>query len=94
MTNEQITAAGFPRSRHFPTGPRRPFVPVYKRFPGVSGDLRFTGKVLADIFLGKITKWKRCGHQGQITPGGQTCRAKDITVVHRKRRLGHELYLV
>ncbi|HUN89026.1 MAG TPA: phosphate ABC transporter substrate-binding protein PstS [Terriglobales bacterium] len=31
-------------------------VPAYN-IPGVKGDLKFTGKVLADIFLGKITTW-------------------------------------
>jgi phosphate transport system substrate-binding protein len=31
-------------------------VPVYN-LPGVSADLKFSGPVLAEIFLGKITKW-------------------------------------
>lgn len=31
-------------------------VPVYN-LPGVTADLNFTGEVLADIFLGKISKW-------------------------------------
>ena len=31
-------------------------VPAYN-VPGVKGDLKFTGKVLADIFMGKITTW-------------------------------------
>jgi phosphate transport system substrate-binding protein len=31
-------------------------VPIYN-LPGVTGDLKFTGQVLADIVLGKITKW-------------------------------------
>ncbi|HLN79664.1 MAG TPA: phosphate ABC transporter substrate-binding protein PstS, partial [Thermoanaerobaculia bacterium] len=31
-------------------------VPVYN-IPGVDGELKFTGSLLADIFLGKITKW-------------------------------------
>src|SRR5437870_265063 len=31
-------------------------VPVYN-IPGVKADLNFSGAVLADIFLGKITKW-------------------------------------
>jgi phosphate transport system substrate-binding protein len=31
-------------------------VPVYN-VPGVSGDLKFSGDVIADIYLGKITKW-------------------------------------
>ena len=31
-------------------------VPVYN-IPGVKDELKFTGPVLADIILGKITKW-------------------------------------
>jgi len=31
-------------------------VPAYN-VPGVKGDLNFTGELLADIYLGKITKW-------------------------------------
>ncbi len=31
-------------------------VPVYN-VPGVSGDLKFSGDVIADIYLGKISKW-------------------------------------
>src|ERR1043166_329457 len=53
MTNEQIYAAGFP-VLHLPTV-LGGVVPAYN-IPGV-GELRFTGPVLADIFLGKITKW-------------------------------------
>ncbi len=31
-------------------------VPVYN-IPGVNKDLNFSGDVIADIYLGKITKW-------------------------------------
>src|SRR5437016_4748661 len=54
MTNDQIYAAGF-RILHLPTV-LGGVVPVYN-IPGVSAELRFTGKMLADIYLGKITKW-------------------------------------
>ena len=54
MTNEQILAAGFP-ILHLPTV-LGGVVPVYE-IPGVTPELRFTGAILADIFLGKITKW-------------------------------------
>src|SRR6476660_5041656 len=54
MTQEQIFAAGSP-VLHLPTV-LGGVVPVYE-IPGVNGELRFTGKLLADIFLGKITKW-------------------------------------
>src|SRR3989442_1937131 len=54
MTNEQLQAA--PGTiLHFPTllgG----VVPIYN-ISGVKAELKFTGQILADIFLGKITKW-------------------------------------
>ncbi len=78
MTNEQITAAGF-RITHFPTV-LGGVVPVYN-VSGVSSDLRFTGKVLADIFLGKITKWNDAAIKA-VNPG-VNLPGEDITVVHR-----------
>src|SRR5438874_3749957 len=54
MTNDQIFAAGS-RIIHLPTV-LGGVVPVYE-IPGVSAEIRFPGKVLADIYLGKITKW-------------------------------------
>src|ERR1700740_3592024 len=54
MTNDQIYAAGFP-ILHLPTV-LGGVVPAYN-IPGVESELRFTGPVLADIFLGKITRW-------------------------------------
>src|SRR5437660_12627007 len=54
MTNDQILAAGF-RILHLPTV-LGGVVPVYN-VSGVSAQLKFTGAVLADIYLGKITKW-------------------------------------
>jgi phosphate transport system substrate-binding protein len=78
MTNEQILAAGFP-ILHLPTV-LGGVVPVYE-IPGVSAELRFTGAILADIYLGKITKWNdapiRLANPGVSLPN------LDITVVHR-----------
>ncbi len=78
MTNDQILAAGF-RILHLPTV-LGGVVPVYN-IPGVSAELRFTGPLLADIFLGKVTKWNdpaiRNVNPGVNLPGD------DITVVHR-----------
>src|SRR6476646_4004672 len=54
MTNEQIQAAGF-RILHLPTV-LGGVVPVYN-VPGVSAQLKFNGPTLANIYLGKITKW-------------------------------------
>ena len=55
-------------------------VPVYN-VPGVTGELKFTGQVLADIYLGKITKWNDPAIV-KLNPGVKL-PATDITVVHR-----------
>ena len=56
-------------------------VPVYK-VPGVQpGELKFTGKLLADIYLGKVTKWNDPAI-AQLNPGAKL-PADTITVVHR-----------
>src|SRR5436189_3967283 len=54
MTNDQLLAAPA-KILHFPTVLGAD-VPVYN-ISGVSARLKFTGPVLADIFMGKITKW-------------------------------------
>ncbi|PYP99853.1 MAG: phosphate ABC transporter substrate-binding protein PstS [Acidobacteria bacterium] len=78
MTNEQIQAAGA-RILHLPTV-LGGVVPVYN-VPGVSGDLRFSGPLLADIFVGKVTKWNDAA-MAKENPG-VSLPASDITVVHR-----------
>lgn len=78
MTNDQIAAAGF-RILHIPTV-LGGVVPVYN-IPDVSAELRFTGKVLADIYLGKITKWNDAAIRN-LNPGVSLPGA-EITVVHR-----------
>jgi phosphate transport system substrate-binding protein len=78
MTNEQITGAGF-RVLHIPTV-LGGVVPVYN-IPEVSAELRFTGKVLADIFLGKITRWNDAAFRS-ANPGVNLPNT-EITVVHR-----------
>jgi phosphate transport system substrate-binding protein len=78
MTNDQMLAAGF-RIMHVPTVLGGD-VPVYN-IPGVSAELRFTGPLLADIFLGKITKWNDPAIRA-VNPG-VNLPADDITVVHR-----------
>jgi phosphate transport system substrate-binding protein len=77
MTNEQIFAAGFP-VLHLPTV-LGGVVPVYN--VGELGELRFSGAVLADIFLGKITKWNDPALRA-LNPGTSLPNL-DITVVHR-----------
>jgi phosphate transport system substrate-binding protein len=78
MTKDQLLAAPS-KILHFPTV-LGAVVPVYN-IPGVNSELKFTGPVLADIFLGKITKW----NDARITSvnPGVTLPGSDITVVHR-----------
>src|SRR5438552_4961205 len=78
MTNEQIQAAGF-RILHLPTV-LGGVVPVYN-VPGVSAQLKFPGRVLADIYLGKITKWNDVAIKN--VNAGVELPNEDITVVHR-----------
>jgi phosphate transport system substrate-binding protein len=78
MTDEQLANA--PGTLlHFPTV-LGAVVPVYN-IPGVTAELKFTGPVLADIYLGKITKWNDPAIAG--LNAGVTLPATDITVVHR-----------
>ena len=78
MTNEQLLAAPG-KILHFPTV-LGGVAPVYN-IPNVRTELKFTGNVLADIFLGKITKW----NDAAIAKlnAGVNLPATDITVVHR-----------
>ncbi|HSL21329.1 MAG TPA: phosphate ABC transporter substrate-binding protein PstS [Vicinamibacterales bacterium] len=78
MTNEQLLAAPG-RIFHFPTV-LGAVVPIYS-IQGVDAELKFTGPVLADIFLGKITKWNDPAISG--LNAGVNLPANDITVVHR-----------
>src|SRR3954462_13818159 len=55
-------------------------VPVYN-IPGVTAELKFTGPVLADIYLGKIKRWNDTAI-AKPNPGA-TLPAPDVTVVHR-----------
>src|SRR5436190_13077140 len=78
MTNDQLQAAPG-KILHLPTV-LGAVVPVYN-ISGVKADLKFTGTLLADIFLGKITKW----NDPAIAKvnGGVSLPASDITVAHR-----------
>ncbi|HSS44855.1 MAG TPA: phosphate ABC transporter substrate-binding protein PstS [Thermoanaerobaculia bacterium] len=78
MTEEQLQAAPG-RVLHFPTV-LGGVVPIYN-IPGVNAELKFTGKVLAQIILGKITKWNDPAIAA-INPG-VNLSAADITVCHR-----------
>src|SRR5207237_7335118 len=78
MTDEQLKAAPGP-ILHLPTV-LGAVVPVYN-IAGVTDELKFTGAVLADIYLGKITKW----NDAAIAKlnAGVKLPATDVTVVHR-----------
>jgi phosphate transport system substrate-binding protein len=55
-------------------------VPMYN-IPGVNAELKFSGDVLADIFLGKITKWND-PRLAKANPGVKF-PDMDVIVVHR-----------
>jgi phosphate transport system substrate-binding protein len=78
MTDEMLARAPGP-ILHFPTV-LGAVVPIYN-LEGVDAQIKFTGTVLADIFLGKITKWNDPTlakiNAGVKLPSG------NITVVHR-----------
>src|SRR5262245_27377023 len=83
LTDDQLRAAPG-KILHFPTV-LGAVVPVYN-IPNVGTDLKFNGTVLADIYLGKITKWNDPAiaklNEGVSLP------ATDITVVHRAEGSG------
>jgi phosphate transport system substrate-binding protein len=83
MKDEQLSAAPG-KLLHFPMVLGAD-VPVYN-IPGVTQALKFSGPVLADIFLGKITKW----NDPQITKlnPGVTLPGSEIVVVHRSEGSG------
>jgi len=69
---------------HFPTV-LGGVVPIYN-IPGFSGELKFTGPLLADIFLGKITKWNDPAI-AKVNPGSSLPNT-DVVVVHRAEGSG------
>jgi phosphate transport system substrate-binding protein len=81
MTDEQLKGAPGP-VLHFPTV-LGGVVPVYN-VGGVT--LRFTGPLLADIYLGKVKKWNDAAIAA-VNPG-VTLPASDIIVVHRSEGSG------
>jgi phosphate transport system substrate-binding protein len=65
MSDQQISSAKV-KVMHIPTV-LGAVVPVYN-LPGVSKELNFSGDVIADIYLGKITKWND-GRIAKDNPG-------------------------
>jgi phosphate transport system substrate-binding protein len=78
MTDEQMQEAAGP-ILHLPTV-LGAVVPIYN-VPGITAELKFTGPVLADIILGRITKWDDPAI-ARVNPG-VSLPATGITVVHR-----------
>jgi phosphate transport system substrate-binding protein len=83
MKEDQMATAPS-RVLHFPTV-LGAVVPVYN-LTGVSQELKFTGPLLADIILGKVTKW----NDPAIAKvnAGVNLPATDIAVVHRSEGSG------
>jgi phosphate transport system substrate-binding protein len=78
MSDEQIQQSKV-KVLHVPTV-LGAVVPAYN-IPGVSAELKFTPDVLADIYLGKISKWND-GRIAKANPG-VSFPDQNITVVHR-----------
>jgi phosphate transport system substrate-binding protein len=78
MSDEQLKEAKF-KILHFPTV-LGAVIPIYN-VSGVSGELNFTQKAVAGIYLGTITKW----NDPEIAKAnsGVNLPASDIVVVHR-----------
>ena len=78
MTDQQLSAAPG-KLLHFPTV-LGGVVPIYN-LPEVTQELKFSGPILADIYLGKITKWNDPKIANENA--GAKLPATDIAVVHR-----------
>ena len=82
MTDDQLKEAAAP-VLHFPTV-LGAVVPIYN-LPGIS-DLKFTGPLLAEIYLGKVKKWNDPAI-AKLNPGVKL-PSTDIAVAHRSDASG------
>jgi phosphate transport system substrate-binding protein len=78
MTDQQLADAK-QKIYHLPTV-LGAVVPAYN-VPGVSGEIKFSGPVLADIFLGKIANWNDKAI-AKLNPGA-SFPDRPIVIVHR-----------
>ena len=78
MTDDQLKSAPGP-IMHFPTV-LGAVVPAYN-LPNVTAELKFTGPLLADMYLGKVKKWNDPAI-AKLNPGVSLPNL-DITIVHR-----------
>ena len=83
MTNDQELATPG-RVMHLPTV-LGAVVPIYN-LPGLSMPIKFTGPLLADIFLGKVTRWNDAAIAA--VNAGVALPNLPITVVHRSEGSG------
>ena len=79
MSDEELAAARGGKVLHFPTVLGA--VVLTTNLPEVTSPLTLTGDLIADIFLGKITKWNDARLVAE-NPGVKL-PARDILVVHR-----------
>ena len=79
MTDEEIAGAKGGKVLHFPAILGADVVTY--NVPEITAALRLTPDVIADVFLGKITKWNDA--RIAATNPGVTLPARDILVVHR-----------
>ena len=79
MTDAELAAAKGGAILHFPTVLGADAVTY--NLPEISQPLRLTGELVADIFLGKITKWNDARIAAEN--GSLALPAADILVVHR-----------
>lgn len=79
MNEEEMAAAKGGKVLHFPTVLGA--VVLTYNVPEVTSPLRLTGELIADIFLGKVTKWNDARLAAENP--GVTLPARDILVVHR-----------
>ena len=83
MTKDQMLAAPGP-ILHLPTV-LGAVVPIYN-LPDAPTTLKFTGPLLADLFLGKITRWNDAAI-AKVNPG-VTLPNLPVTIVHRSEGSG------
>ena len=73
MSKKELDAAGS-AVLHLPTVAGA-VVPAYN-LPGFSGDLKLTGELIADIYLGKVTKW----NDGKIAAVNEGANLPDLAI--------------
>jgi phosphate transport system substrate-binding protein len=78
MTQDQLLSAGG-KVLHLPTV-LGAVVPIYN-IAGVDAGLKFTGPLLADVFMGKVSKWNDPAIA--ILNPGVSLPGSEITIVHR-----------